>query len=81
MQSRWTLFFPKTIRFPNLAHFSPVLRFKEKSVAHVEICCSAKQMTGFYTKHTTGLKWVKGVNATNIITFISHLMIAAMLSL
>ena len=42
-----------TLAAINLIHISPVLRFIQKLVI-----CSAKQMTGFYMKRNTGLKWV-----------------------
>ena len=43
------------LRVFSLTHFSQVLFHIKTS----HLFCSAKQMTGFYMKHNTGLKWVK----------------------
>ena len=39
--------------------------FQPSVAFHIEtshLFCSAKQMTGFYMKHNTGLKWANRVN-------------------
>ena len=45
-----------------IRRFFPTSIFRPSVVFHIEtshLFCSAKQMTGFYMKRNTGLKWVK----------------------
>ena len=47
-------------------------QFLPSVVFHIEISrlfCLAKQMTGFYMKRNTGLKWVKPQRMTHFIHF------------